>query len=316
MKILLVDGANNFIRNYCAVPSLTSNGESNGGVTGFLKSLGYFIRIIQPDKVFICWEGVGGSQKRRAIVKEYKNGKKLTRLNRNYEHELTNPEDNKAEQHQRLNQYLDDLPIVQISVDNTEADDIIAYLTKLYAKERKVIASSDKDFIQLLDENTVIFSPTKKVFMNNKDVLETYNIHPINFALARAIVGDVSDNLLGIRGIGMKNVVKYFSFLGNNEKIELNYLFECCEKNGEKYDRFIQNRDIIINNLKVMELNNTLIGFSSIQKIHDALEKPLHFNATSFRIKLYEDGISSIGENYLHFFRVLEAKEREVSLGN
>jgi len=311
MKVLIVDATNNFFRNYSVVPTLTSNGEPNGGVYGFLNSLGFFIRLTKPDKVVLCWDGVGGSKKRRAIIKDYKQGRKPVRLNRNFEFEFENLEENKIRQRLRLSQYLDDLPVTQITVDEVEADDVVAYLTKMYENDRKIIASSDKDFYQLLDENTVIFSPVKKVFLNNKDILEKFNIHPMNFALARAIVGDKTDNLAGLRGIGIKNVVKYFPFLSDGKKVELEQLFAFCKESGEKYERFLQNQEVIINNLKVMNLDTILMGFHSTDLVHKAMEKPLLLNATSFRMKLFEDGIHSIGESYLHAYRVLESKGKE-----
>lgn len=311
MKILIVDATNNFLRCYSAIPTLTSNGEPNGGVYGFLASLGYFMRLTKPDKVILCWDGVGGSKKRRAIIKDYKLGRKPARLNRNFEFEFENLEENKIRQRLRLGQYLEDLPVTQISVDDIEADDVVAYLVKMYANDKKIIVSSDKDFYQLLNENTVIFSPTRKVFLNNKDILEKFNIHPINFALARSIVGDKTDNLPGIRGVGMINVVKYFPFLKENKKADLNDLFEFCKQNGTKYEKFLLNQEVIENNLKVMRLDGVLIGPNSAEKIHAFVEKPLHLNGTSFRIKLYEDGIQSIKESYLHAFRVLESKRTE-----
>lgn len=311
MKILIVDATNNFLRNYSVVPTLTSNGEPNGGVYGFLNSLGFFIRLTQPDRVMLCWDGVGGSKKRRAIIKDYKQGRKPVRLNRNFEFEFENLEENKIRQRLRLGQYLDDLPVTQICIEDVEADDVVAYLTKMYDSDRKIIVSSDKDFYQLLDENTVIFSPSKKVFLNNKSILEQFNIHPVNFALARAIVGDKTDNLAGVRGIGMKTVVKYFPFLTDNKKADIEQLLEFCKENGEKYERFLSNQEVIINNLKVMKLDTILMGFHSTDQVHEAVEKPLLLNSTSFRMKLFEDGINSIGENYLHTFRVLETKGKE-----
>lgn len=311
MKVLIIDGTNNFLRNYAVVPTLTTNGEPNGGVYGFLNSLGFFIRLTQVDKVVVCWDGAGGSKKRRSIVKDYKEGRKPVRLNRNFEFEFENLEENKIKQRLRLSQYLDDLPITQITIDDIEADDVIAYLTKVFDNDKKIIVSSDKDFYQLLNENTIIFAPSKKVFINNKSILEKFGIHPNNFALARAITGDKTDNLSGVRGIGMKNVIKYFPFLAENKKIEVEQVFNYCKENGEKYERFLNHQEIIINNLKVMKLDTVLIGAHSLNCIHEHLEKPLTLNGTSFRKKLFEDGINSIGDSYLYAFRVLETKDKE-----
>lgn len=311
MRLLIVDATNNFLRNYAIVPTLTQHGDPNGGVYGMLNSLRFFIRITNPDRVILAWDGPGGSKKRRAIIKEYKLGRKPARLNRNFEFELVDQEKNKVEQRKRLALYLNDLPITQITVDEVEADDIIAYLVNLYPDDKKIIASSDKDFYQLLDENTIIYNTRKKQFLSRKNVFEEFKIHPRNFALARAITGDKTDNLAGVRGVGLKNLLKYFPMFFKPEKIELEQLFKYCEENGEKYKKFLENKEIIINNLKVMRLDSSIIGFHSIGKIHESLDKQLFLNGTSFRVKVIEDGMMSIGENYLQPFRVLEIKGKD-----
>ena len=65
--------------------------------------------------------------------------------------------------------------------------------------------SNDQDFLQLCDDKTILLRPGKKEqVLNKKKVLEEYGIHPRNFAWARAVVGDKSDNLEGVRGLGLK----------------------------------------------------------------------------------------------------------------
>ena len=94
-----------------------------------------------------------------------------------------------------------------------EADDGIGYCVQMekYKGWQKIIISSDKDFIQLCDDETVLYRPIQKVFLNSKRVLEDYDIHPVNFALARALSGDKSDNLPGVPGVGMKAGAKRFT---------------------------------------------------------------------------------------------------------
>jgi len=75
-RVLIIDGMNNFTRSYVVDPTLDSNGNPLGGASGFLKILQKNIREIRPDKIIICWEGPNGSQKRRALNKNYKAGRK------------------------------------------------------------------------------------------------------------------------------------------------------------------------------------------------------------------------------------------------
>lgn len=82
-KILVIDANNLYIRNYVMNPSVSSNGDNIGGIFGFLKSLQKLCREIKPNRIIICWDGKGGSSKRRLINKNYKDGRKPLRLNRN-----------------------------------------------------------------------------------------------------------------------------------------------------------------------------------------------------------------------------------------
>lgn len=247
-----------------------------------------------------------GSKKRRAIVKEYKEGRRPTRLNRNFEFEYDDVEKNKAIQRKRILEYISDLPVHQILLSEIEADDVVAYLCNYYANERKVIVSSDRDFIQLLNENTIIYNARKKVLITSVDAYKEYSIHPRNFVLARAITGDKGDNLRGVKGIGLPRLLKMFPFFTEKEKISLETFLEFCENNGEKYKKFLDSRQVIIDNLKVMRLDTPIISFVNINEIQEIITQPLKLNATAFRVKLLDDGMVKISDNYLQDFRILE----------
>jgi 5'-3' exonuclease len=107
-------------------------------------------------------------------LETYKQGRKTIKLNRNYDFNLDNPEENKLKQRLRLGEYLSDLPIFQINISQTEADDIIALLCQHYKNEEKVILSNDKDFFQLMNEKTKIYNPYRKAILTQDDVLKEY----------------------------------------------------------------------------------------------------------------------------------------------
>ena len=111
-------------------------------------------------------------------------------------------------------EYLNELPVIQFRFDEIEADDVISYVSRLphYQGWQKVIVSNDKDFIQLCDDETVLFRPTQKAVHNKNNVVEQFDIHPRNFALARAIAGDASDNLVGVPRAGLKSIAKNLNF--------------------------------------------------------------------------------------------------------
>ena len=80
-RVIVIDALNMFIRNYIVNPMISTNGNPIGGSVGFLNSVKKLMRESKPDQVIICWDGAGGSQRRRQTVKEYKQGRKPLRKN-------------------------------------------------------------------------------------------------------------------------------------------------------------------------------------------------------------------------------------------
>ena len=215
---LLIDGLNIFIRSYCVIPTLNAGGEHCGGYLGFLRSIGSYARKFSPDEIIVIWEG-GGSPRRRAVLPDYKANRKPLRLNRSDIYEDSHDsKENFNEQLQFLTNLMINTPIKQMYVSDCEADDVIGYLAKYHLKDNDIIiASSDKDFYQLVSDRVKIYSPTKKKIIGKEDILKEFNIHPINFVTARTFVGDSSDNISGIKGIGLKTMAKRFQKLRNEE---------------------------------------------------------------------------------------------------
>ena len=81
-RLLIVDALNMYFRAYIVDPSLSTNGQPIGGVKGFLKILNKLVRESKPDQIVVCWDGQGGSTRRKIVNKNYKEGRKPIRLNR------------------------------------------------------------------------------------------------------------------------------------------------------------------------------------------------------------------------------------------
>ena len=301
-RLLIIDGQNMFIRNYVMSPQLDINGSPIGGLTGFMRSLQKEVRRAKPDRVAICWEGPGGSQKRREKNKNYKLGRKAPRLNREYTFATPEEErENKYSQLVKLTEYLDNLPILQLSLENVEADDIIAWLCNCneYAEWQKLIISNDKDFIQLCDDKTVLVRPGKnEEVLNKNSVLEQYNIHPRNFAWARAITGDKSDNLEGVKGLGLATVAKRFSFLSENKDYGLQDILTHAKNNNSKikaYQNVLDSEEIIASNYEIMQLYTSTISSQGVNKLKYAIKNDgVNLNRSEIRKMLLKDGIGTL----------------------
>lgn len=298
-RVLIVDALNMFFRAYIVDPSLSTNGQPIGGLKGFLKILQKQIRETKPDQVIIAWDGQGGSRRRKSVNKNYKEGRKPIRLNRSIRNMTENEEmENKVWQQTRLFDYLNEMPIAQIVLPEVEADDVIAAVTNLdyYKGWQKVIVSSDKDFLQLCDHETVLYRPIQKVVMNRNKVIEEYGIHPTNMALARAIVGDKSDNLDGIPGIGLKTVAKRFPFMAESKSCTIDDLVDLCENHEDSklkvYTSIVEGREVIEENYGLMQLYVPALSPQGKQKIKYSVEKSeKHFNQTEINVMMLQDGM-------------------------
>ena len=272
--VLIVDGTNTFIRCWSANPAMDENGNHTGGFVGFLKSVGYAIKLLAPTRCIIIFDGIGGSFKRRQLFPDYKEKRKgRTRLNRAYEEmsDATTEEESMRKQYQRLVHYLQTLPVNILSLDHVEADDVIAFLATDYFKaSRKVfIMSSDKDFLQLCTGNINVYSPTKKRIYGTAEVLADYQIHPNNYVLYRAMDGDDSDNVNGIEGAGPKTIVKYFPWLNEESLHTVDELISHAVNLRNKYkvcENIAEGKTILDRNVALMQLKETAL--TTIAQLH------------------------------------------------
>jgi len=304
-KVILIDALNLFIRNYVVNPTMSPKGMPLGGCIGFLKSLQKICRILNPDEIIVCWDGIGGSARKKAIDKDYKAGRKPLRFNRRMiklDPELQ--EQNKVYQQVRLYEYLNEMPIIQVAIDAIEADDIIGYIVgqSYYDGWEKVIVSSDKDFFQLASEDTTVYRPIQNKFITVESLLETDKIHPNNYALARAIVGDKSDNLPGIKGIGMKTVAKSFSFLGESRQIGVDeFINFSSSQESTVQSKVYSNASLIDKNYDMMQLYSPKISLTNKQSIDYQIQNfDFSFVKLNVTKMLYEDGQGSVNFNPLY----------------
>ena len=118
-NILIFDGLNTFIRVFSAIPALNDDGDHIGGVTGFLRSIAAAIRQLKPTRVIICFDGKGGSKRRKKIFPDYKANRAVkTKFNR-YDEFLSHDEEQASmyKQFARVAEYLDFLPILSLSIE-------------------------------------------------------------------------------------------------------------------------------------------------------------------------------------------------------
>ena len=265
-KTLVIDGLNTFIRSWSTAPNLNDNGDHIGGIVGTLKSIGYAIRTLNPTRVIVVFDGKGGSQSRKDIYSGYKSergkNKIKMRLNRAATVEM-NPEEESASMKRQmlgLGELLSALPVTIMIYDGIEADDVMGYIATQLKKENEkvIIMSTDKDFLQLVNKDVSVYSPSKKKVYNIDEVKEEFGIHPHNFINFRMIDGDKSDNVEGIAGLGIKSIIKGFPILAEETTHTTETMIEYVNSLSKK----IKAHELFENNLALCERNRNLMQLS------------------------------------------------------
>jgi hypothetical protein len=244
------------------------------------------------------------------IKKDYKGGRKPIRLNRGIRN--LSPEEemqNKVWQQMRLVEYFNHTPIMQFMFKGVEADDIIAYISQLkeLSDYEKLIVSSDKDFYQLLSGNTVLYRPVQKQVLNQKSILEQFDIHPANFAMARAMAGDKTDNLEGIGGVGLKTVSKRFPFFREEKPVTFQTLLGYSrvmfkETNVRTYEKVLDRENILRRNYQMMQLYAPSLGIDDKNVIRETVrDSTPMFNKTELLKMMIQDGFGEI--NFIELFQ-------------
>jgi DNA polymerase-1 len=289
-SILIIDGLNTFLRSFTMINHINPDGAHIGGLTGFLKSVGYAIKMLDPTKVIIVFDGAGGSNAKRNLYPEYKANRNKSRMT-NYSIFSNKDEENESINNQmaRLIQYLQCLPVSMIVVDGIEADDVIGYLVgkfeKFSATKEVTILSADKDFLQLVSDKVQVYSPTKKKIYKPKDVLDEYNVSSYNFVNYKILMGDNSDNLPGIDGLGPKKVIKMFPELASDTPTTLKEILEKANsKIGEHdlYARIVERKHQLEINSKLMNLQTMPISEENIDIIQRSFKAPYELNPHAF----------------------------------
>ena len=303
-RTLLIDGLNLFFRNFAMMNMVNPDGIHIGGLGGFFRSLGAMIRQTQPDKVYVIFDGASSTVNRKNLVPDYKSGRNEQRVT-NWEvfDSLADEHDSKVDQIVRVIQYLKTLPVKTLILDKVEADDIIAYLcNKLpnQPNDKLFIVSSDKDFLQLVNRNVIVYRPMEKKYYTEDVMREKYKMPAKNFILYKTLLGDSSDKIKGIKGLGEKGIFKKFPELTEGV-LTFDDVFNICEqkfKDHVVYARVIQGVDELEKNYKIMDLSNPMIGENDKKYLDEVVKtKDLNYIPNQFIAMYNEDKLGGMIRN-------------------
>ena len=316
--ILIVDAMNTLIRSFSLLKAMNPSGAHIGGLVGFLRSLGYVTRIFDPTRVLIIWDGKGGSSNRKNIDPNYKAQRATSRITH------WGLYDNKEEETEaligqlfRTQDYLECLPLQQIVIEKLEADDIIAYLAKRASNaEKKVtIVSSDKDFYQLIDKNIQVYAPVKKKTFTMNNIKEEIGVLPQNYNIVKALLGDNSDNIPGVKGLGIKTILSEWKSFTYDKNASLQDIYDHCEtqldqeKPKKIFAKILHNWNRVMTNFELMNLHHSTLDEKEVKYVEDIFKSDIPDLQTGVFLSLLDqdkiEGITKNTEGWLENFRGL-----------
>lgn len=276
-SILFFDMMYLFRSQFSVRTETTGAGVRLGAVVGCINHIQYQIKQYKPRMVFCVFDGEDNAKRRQNLNEDYK-------ADRGQKHKmlaspLTIDEEDSAKsrkfQRNLLIKILQRLPVHTIEVDGLEADDIIGYLCHQYftGKSKKIIFSADKDFIQLIDDTTFWFNSRQKEMYSLNNYREYFDVPIENIPYVRSILGDSSDGLKGISGVGEKTLFKLLPEIKDTvfeniddflQYIESKKVALCETKTGTK---LYEGQHIIANTFKIIQLSNPDMSITQENKI-------------------------------------------------
>lgn len=316
--ILVIDAMNMLIRSFSLLKAMNPTGHHIGGLVGFLRSLGYVTRIFDPTRVIIIWDGKGGSGNRKNIDPNYKAQRATSRITHWGLYD-TKEEEMEAliGQLYRVQDYIECLPIQSMMIEKLEADDVIAYLAKrasVSSVKKMTIVSSDKDFLQLVDDTIEVYAPVKKKTFTANNIQDEIKVLPENYNIVKALLGDNSDNLAGVKGLGIKTILSEFPDLAK-KVTNLDYVYNICEaklddkKVKKIFPKIITSWDRVETNFKLMDLHITDLDEREKEEVVEMIKTDPPGLETGAFLRLLDkdqiEGITKNTEGWLENFRGL-----------
>jgi DNA polymerase-1 len=326
IKTLLVDGDNLFKIGFHGVREMYDGGDHLGGIYHFINILRKFLEEHNHDKVVVFWDGDSNSSMRKALYPLYKANRRQDMNEYKYESYL--------QQKARVKQYLEEIFVRQVEMNNNEADDLIAYYCKIATDEKIIIFSGDKDLTQLISENITIYSPVSKQYYKNGDMItiNRVDIPHYNVLVTKIFTGDKSDNIEGIEGLGEKTLIKFFPDL-QEKPCTMEELLHIARNNQQKKKpKALENiltgktksgilgEDFYITNKKIVDLHTPLIteeGVELVKQIHTDTIDPTDRGYKNLMRMMMEDGLfkylpknDEAWVNFLTPFMKLTRKEK------
>ncbi len=225
-KMFLIDGSNHAFRVFFALPRMTAGGFPTGALLGFANMLKNLEEVHKPDYIVVVFDK--GASFRTELYPEYKG------------HRPEMDPELRA-QWPHFDELIEAWGYKSLSVPGYEADDVIATMARRWASPDLQVSmvTGDKDFCQLVDENTTILDLMKNRVYGREGVQERFGVTPEQVVDVQALAGDSSDNVPGVSGIGIKTAAKLINSYGSLDEL----LARAEEIKGKRGENLRRQRD-------------------------------------------------------------------------
>ena len=297
VKTLIVDGNNLLKIGFHGVKDFYNNGEHIGGTWHFLNTIRKFLEETNFNKVMVFWDSDTNSSQRKLIYPKYK-------MNRKSSPNDVEKTDSFNKQKTRVKQYLEEMFIRQLEVENSEADDLIAYYCQISLDEEKTIFSSDKDLTQLISEKVLIYSPNLKSYYRFGDNIKfkDCSIPHYNVMTFKILAGDTSDNIDGISLMGEKTLIKFFPEILDSEISLTDILIK-----GELLLKE-QQKNVVLGNLLSGKTKEGIMGddfFKINKKLVDLSEPLIDEEGKEMVREYYSESMDPDGRGHRNLIRMM-----------
>jgi len=270
MTLTIIDTFGFLFSNYYALPYLKAkNGTPTGMITGFMNFISNLGRDYKTDYILFSVDSKGDTF-RKEIYSEYKANRPDA------------PEDLKTQLPIAID-LIKKMGFKTIEIPRYESDDIIASISQIAKNKgiKVIVVTHDKDMYQLVDDDkVVIYDPRKKLFINEEEAFKKFGVYPKDFINFQALLGDSSDNIPGVKGVGVKTAAKLI-----NEYHTLENLYDHIDDlKGAVKKRLIEGKENAFLSRELVTLKKDLFEdinledfkfpkINPILKVADELEK-------------------------------------------
>ena len=284
-SLLIIDGYGFIFRAYHVQPPLTSpDGQPVGAIYVFTSMLLKLINDFNPEYAVVVLDSKG-TNFRHDLFKEYKANRPPA------------PED-LISQLSIVHKAAEALNFCVLSKEGFEADDIIATIAKncAYQGHDAIIISSDKDLLQLMDDKIRVYDPVKSKFISANDVLVKFGVFPNKLREVQALMGDSSDNIPGVKGIGPKTASELINNFGNLEGV-----YASLDK-----IKSLRQQELLINCKTQAFLSWQLVGLDTQVEVSNNLDTFIWVNNEKSKIVefIIEYGFKSLGKRIENLFDI------------